>query len=69
MPDFRLWISDKLTTLVIDEAQDLTKQNYEIFSILLGIIPTLKLFLVGDPRQNIFNFNGGSYEHLDAFLR
>ena len=69
MPDFKLWISDKLTTLVIDEAQDLTKQNYEIFSILLGIIPTLKLFLVGDPRQNIFNFNGGSYEHLDAFLR
>lgn len=69
MPDFKLWISDKLTTLVIDEAQDLTKQNYEIFSTLLGIIPTLKLFLVGDPRQNIFNFNGGSYEHLDAFLR
>ena len=69
MPDFKLWISDKLTTLVIDEAQDLTKQNYEIFSTLLGIIPTLKIFLVGDPRQNIFNFNGGSYEHLDAFLR
>ena len=69
MPDFKLWISDKLTTLVIDEAQDLTKQNYEIFSTLLGIIPTLKLFLVGDPRQNIFNFNGGSYEHLDVFLR
>ncbi len=69
MPDFKLWISDKLTTLVIDEAQDLTKQNYEIFSMLSGIIPTLKLFLVGDPRQNIFSFNGGSYEHLDAFLK
>lgn len=69
MPDFKLWISNKLTTLVIDEAQDLTKQNYEIFSMLSGIIPTLKLFLVGDPRQNIFSFNGGSYEHLDAFLK
>lgn len=69
MPDFKIWISDKLTTLVIDEAQDLTKQNYEIFSTLLSIIPNLKLFLVGDPRQNIFNFNGGSYEHLDVFLR
>ena len=57
---FRTWISDKLTTLVIDEAQDLTKYNYEIFSLLLGIIPELKLFLVGDPRQNIFSFNGGS---------
>ena len=67
--DFREWISDKLTTLVIDEAQDLTKLNYDIFSQLKKIIPELKLFLVGDPRQNIFNFNGGSYEHLDAFLK
>lgn len=66
--DFREWISDKLTTLVIDEAQDLTKLNYDIFSQLKKIIPELKLFLVGDPRQNIFNFNGGSYEHLNAFL-
>lgn len=67
--DFREWISDKLTTLVIDEAQDLTKLNYDIFSQLKKIIPELKLFLVGDPRQNIFNFNGGSYEHLNAFLK
>lgn len=67
--DFREWISDKLTTLVIDEAQDLTKLNYNIFSQLKKIIPELKLFLVGDPRQNIFNFNGGSYEHLNAFLK
>jgi DNA helicase-2/ATP-dependent DNA helicase PcrA len=66
---FMTWISDKLTTLVIDEAQDLTKYNYEIFSLLLGIIPELKLFLVGDPRQNIFSFNGGSYEHLNEFLK
>ena len=67
--DFREWISDKLTTLVIDEAQDLTKLNYDIFSQLKKIVPELKLFLVGDPRQNIFNFNGGSYEHLNAFLK
>lgn len=67
--DFHLWLKDKITILVIDEAQDLTKLNYEIFSMLKSIIPDLKIFLVGDPRQNIFNFNGGSYEHLDNFLR
>lgn len=66
--DFNSWVQDKLTILVIDEAQDLTKLNYEIFSILKNILPCLKIFLVGDPRQNIFNFNGGSYEHLDNFL-
>ena len=67
--DFRVWICDKLTTLVIDEAQDLTKLNYDIFAQLKKIIPELKLFFVGDPRQNIFSFNGGSYEHLHAFLK
>ena len=67
--EFHSWLRDKLSILVIDEAQDLTKLNYEIFSMLKSILPDLKIFLVGDPRQNIFNFNGGSYEHLDNFLK
>ena len=66
--DFRSWIKDKVTVLVIDEAQDLSKLNYKIFDLLLEINPEIKLFLVGDPRQNIFGFNGGSYVYLDGFL-
>ena len=31
-------------------------------------MPKVKLFLVGDPRQNIFEFNGGSYRNLEGFL-
>ena len=65
---FRIWISAQITTLVIDEAQDLNEMNYTIFSRLMEVIPNMKLFLVGDPKQNIFGFNGGSYENLNNFL-
>ena len=67
-PDFQYWMSDQATFMAIDEAQDLNAANYEILDELLRVIPSLRLFLVGDPRQNIFEFNGGSYKHLDSFL-
>lgn len=66
--NFIAWLKPQVTVLVVDEAQDLTDINYEIFSRLMDMNPELKLFLVGDPKQNIFSFNGGSYEHLDKFL-
>ena len=66
---FRHWFRGLVSVLVIDEAQDLTELNYRIFDLLLQVNPAMKVFLVGDSRQNIFGFNGGSYEHLDAFLR
>lgn len=66
--DFADWILASSDLLVIDEAQDLNESNFTIFSRMLELKPSLKLFMVGDPRQNIFEFNGGSYEHLDRFL-
>ena len=67
-PQFRQWMQSQVTFMAIDEAQDLSAANYEILDRLLDVIPDLRLFLVGDPRQNIFEFNGGSYKHLDSFL-
>ena len=66
---FQNWFRDKVSVLVIDEAQDLTELNYRIFDLLLQVNPAMKMFLVGDSRQNIFGFNGGSYVHLDKFLQ
>lgn len=66
--EFQLWMQSQITILVVDEAQDLTETNYDIFSRLMANNTDLKIFIVGDPRQNIFGFNGGSYEHLDGFL-
>lgn len=67
--EFAEWILSTVDFLVIDEAQDLNRQNYEIFELMLQKKPSLELFLVGDPRQNIFEFNGGSYKYLDNFLK
>lgn len=66
--EFADWILASSDMLVIDEAQDLNESNFTIFSRMLELKPSLKLFMVGDPRQNIFEFNGGSYEYLDKFL-
>ena len=68
-PEFCAWFKGQVSVLVIDEAQDLTELNYRIFDLLLQVNPAMKVFLVGDSRQNIFGFNGGSYEHLDRFLQ
>ncbi|MBO7351914.1 MAG: ATP-dependent helicase, partial [Candidatus Methanomethylophilaceae archaeon] len=67
-PEFREWMKTQVTVMAIDEAQDLTELNYLILDRLIEIIPSLKVFLVGDPRQNIFEFNGGSYKNLYEFL-
>ena len=65
---FRKWIAKQVTVVAIDEAQDLTELYYSIIDRMIAIIPGLKVFLVGDPRQNIFEFSGGSYRNLDEFL-
>ena len=65
--EFVDWLKSRVSIILVDEAQDLTKLQYNIFSILLSKLD-IKLFLVGDPRQNIFGFNDGSYKHLEDFL-
>ncbi len=65
---FRSWLSRQVTVVAIDEAQDLTELYYSIIDRMIAIIPGLRVFLVGDPRQNIFEFNGGSYRNLEEFL-
>ena len=65
---FRNWICSQVTVIAIDEAQDLTELYYSIIDRMIEIIPGLHVFLVGDPRQNIFEFNGGSYKNLHDFL-
>ena len=67
--EFADWILSSADILVIDEAQDLSESNFKIFEQMLMLKPNLRLFLVGDPRQNIFEFNGGSYKYLDDFIQ
>ena len=65
---FREYMANDVTLMAFDEAQDLSEKHYAILEKLLDINPSMKVFLVGDPRQNIFEFNGGSYKNLEGFL-
>jgi DNA helicase-2/ATP-dependent DNA helicase PcrA len=67
-PEFVAWLKSNVSFILVDEAQDLTKLEYDILDLLI-CKTDIKLFLVGDPRQNIFGFTGGSYEHLNEFLK
>lgn len=67
-PAFRSYIAGEVTVMAFDEAQDLSEQHYAILEKMMSSNPAMKVFLVGDPRQNIFEFNGGSYKNLDGFL-
>ena len=63
------WLEQRIDCLLIDESQDLTKAIYRVVEIFAKVNPNMCLFFVGDPRQNIFGFNGGSYRHLKEFVR
>lgn len=67
-PAFGQWMANQVSVIAIDEAQDLSLLNYTILDRLLAVNPELRIFIVGDPRQNIFEFNGGSYKNLEEFL-
>jgi len=65
--NFQEFLSEKLDEIVVDEAQDLDKLQYEILYLLYKHISHLKLFFVGDPRQNIYAFKGGSLNNIRLF--
>jgi len=65
--DFRSFIKKQIHEIVIDEAQDLDKAQYEMLDLLFKNNSKLKLFFVADPRQNIYGFRGGSLSVMETF--
>jgi DNA polymerase III epsilon subunit-like protein len=54
---------NKLQVIFVDEAQDISEKQYQFITKLKDKL-NCKLILVGDPNQNIYQFQGGS----DKFL-
>ena len=51
--------------LIIDESQDMTELYYTFLHHKLQYFkPTIKIILFGDPRQTIYQFNGGTPKYL-----
>lgn len=58
------YLSQNIYEIIIDEAQDLDEKCYKILKQIHDYSKTLRIFAVGDPRQNIFGFRGGSLKNF-----
>ncbi|RZJ49971.1 MAG: RecQ family ATP-dependent DNA helicase, partial [Chryseobacterium sp.] len=57
------------TVLVIDEAQDMDKDEFELISVLMDQNEEMRVIAVGDDDQNIYEFRGASSKYLEQFIQ
>ncbi|NLV37396.1 MAG: RecQ family ATP-dependent DNA helicase [Clostridiaceae bacterium] len=56
------------TVLVIDEAQDMDANEYDLVSTLMEYNEDMRVIAVGDDDQNIFEFRGSSSNHMKKLM-
>lgn len=56
------------TVLVIDEAQDMDSNEYELVRTLMECNEDMRVIAVGDDDQNIFAFRGSSSEYMKKLM-
>ena len=55
------------TVLVIDEAQDMDKNEFALVNALIDQNEDMRVIAVGDDDQNIYAFRGSDSKYLQAF--
>lgn len=56
------------TALVIDEAQDMDEDEYELVRALIDSNDEIRLIAVGDDDQNIYEFRGSDSKYLQSLI-
>lgn len=56
------------TVLVIDEAQDMDRHEFELITTLMEHNEEMRVIVVGDDDQNIYEFRGASSKYLEQFI-
>ncbi|MDD5997013.1 MAG: RecQ family ATP-dependent DNA helicase [Bacteroidales bacterium] len=57
------------TVLVIDEAQDMSEEEYNLVSALMTANEGMRVIAVGDDDQNIFEFRGSDSKYMKQLLQ
>jgi ATP-dependent DNA helicase RecQ len=57
------------SVLVIDEAQDMDKDEFGLIRTLMDKNDEMRVIAVGDDDQNIYEFRGATSKHLEQFIR
>lgn len=55
--------------LVIDEAQDMDQDEFDLINALMEQNEEMRVIAVGDDDQNIYEFRGASSKYLEQFIR
>lgn len=56
------------TVLVVDEAQDMNKEEYELVKALMEQNEEMRVILVGDDDQNIYGFRGADSAYMQSLI-
>jgi ATP-dependent DNA helicase RecQ len=56
------------TVLVIDEAQDMNKDEFELIEVLMEKNDDMRVIAVGDDDQNIYEWRGADSKYLESFI-
>lgn len=56
------------TVLVIDEAQDMDEEEFELIKVLMEKNEEMRVIAVGDDDQNIYEWRGADSKHLLSFI-
>jgi ATP-dependent DNA helicase RecQ len=56
------------TVLVIDEAQDMDQDEFDLINALMEQNEEMRVIAVGDDDQNIYEFRGASSKYLEEFI-
>lgn len=56
------------TVLVVDEAQDMNKEEYELVKALMEQNEEMRVILVGDDDQNIYGFRGADSANMQKLI-
>lgn len=57
------------SVLVIDEAQDMNGEEYELIKTIIEYNENIRVIAVGDDDQNIFEFRGSSPTYIKQFIQ
>ena len=57
------------TVLVIDEAQDMSSEEYSLVRALMSANEEMRVIAVGDDDQNIYEFRGSNSQYMAQLLR
>ncbi len=56
------------SVLVIDEAQDIDEDEYQLITTLIAYNEEMRVIAVGDDDQNIYEFRGSNSKYLESFI-